>query len=576
MKEFIEFRHLETLAEKSAPKFLSVLEDQLRLGGIEPAIEKLRLSGICVDPYGTRKYSKLLKNRQNLISSYNKEEKESLSKLLRDARFFDLLFDSFRNLRASTGVTALSLEHQIPAFLLAGEMFLGAFAAYARGKKIDEIKKIYPFVIGFGDKDNKLVSPEKVFAEMVSLFDKVIEQLGLILKYLDFTGASFVGLNSTISAEEVITSRDHIILFDRYDVVNKAYEYWRFWGGSIVSQKETEIYFYPLVEKDFFSQRIGSIRSRIRRNKWIEEFRLVMDKIPFNSSTKQLPTTAYRLPEECLSATFCHDYFGSDDLSEEILGISLAEWIRAYTIIRQISDLFLEERKSIRPFTLQEWCIAKTKSDWIGIFAANGIDKDKAQELVSNLTFGKTARDLVDCPFIPIDGFLVVLPSLGSNIAAADAMLSNFMYKRLEVSFRGKGLENRVLQMLSQNGIGCRNIVSREGDEEYECDAVFVLEDILFLIECKAFLQPNSPRTYYEFIDKATSASVQLGRISSYFERNITVVKEQLKLADSWQPKRVHKIIVSGTLLGKSFTINDCYITDKSILNVFLIGKLLV
>jgi hypothetical protein len=168
-----------------------------------------------------------------------------------------------------------------------------------------------------------------------------------------------------------------------------------------------------------------------------------------------------------------------------------------------------------------------------------------------------------------ISGQAHLLPSLTSKIAPADAMLSNFMYKRLDVSLRGKGLENRILANLAKNGIPGKNVNSHHKGEEYECDIVFILEENLFFVECKAFLQPDSPRTYYEFVDKITNAPNQLIRISSFYENNIEIIRDKFGMPETWMPKQIYKIIVSGALLGESFSINDCYVTDESILQRF-------
>jgi hypothetical protein len=407
MKEFIEFRPLERLSGQPA-EFLAFLDAQIKEHGIEHATNLLRLSGICVDIYGTGKYTELLEDAKRLISSYDGEHNKFLTKLSQDVNLFEAVFDSFRELRSSTGVTEIPLDRQISAFLLTAEMFLGSLTAYAQLKNIDDIQKVYPFVIGFADNNSNFVSPEKVLGKIIQLFDNVMEQLGLILKYLYFTGASFVGLHSTIKIDEIISSRDHIQLFDRYDVIYKKYEYWRFFDGNLVTPKETIIYFSPTVETDLISQRIGTFRARIRRNKWMQEFRLVMEKVPTDPATKQLPKTGYRLPEEFLSSIFCHDYFGSDDLSEKILEISLAEWIRAYTILSQVSTQFLTERKSMKPFALSEWCLAKTEQEWVSVFETNGITQNNAKTIVKSLIFDKNAKDLIDCPFIPIDGYLIL------------------------------------------------------------------------------------------------------------------------------------------------------------------------
>ena len=569
MKEFIEFRDLERVSGSSGSDFLRIISRDLNEQNIEYVIERLKLSGICVDIYGTHKYQEILDSATAIINARTTKPIIALQRLLNNVKLFNMLFQDFDNLREQTGVNKIPAYSQIPALLITGEIFLSSLQDYSRGLDLRILETKYPFVIAFGKDNGSLAPPEKVLNEIIDLNEKVMEQIGIVMKYLYHKDVPTYGLDALVSKDEIKICRQHFDLLGRYETLLHIYEHWRFWGGNLFPETASKINFKYQNENDHYSQRIAVFRSRILRNKWMHDFQLYIDKLPVDPKTESLPPTDFRTNNEYLSVSFCRELFGSVDLKEKILNITLAEWIRAYTILQQLSEDFLAKRDGAKKLSVREWCIVRSKDEWIETLILNGIDQIGAKIIVENLIFNRTAKDLFDCPFISLGDSLVILPSLVSFISPVDAMLSNFYNKELALNFRGRGLELKVIEMLSTQNIIGKNIKTSNGSDEYECDVVFVLDHDLYFIECKTFLQPETPRRYYEYIGKLTEAANQLNRISSYLETNLNVVKTSLNLDNDWKANHIHKIIVSSALVGEPFFINDCYITDASNLKRF-------
>jgi hypothetical protein len=567
MKKFIEFRDLEKVLGSSGKYFLEKLGNDLSEDR-KYAIERLKLSGVCVDIYGSGKYKEILKSAVAMFIEKAQPE-ETLQKILNQAMIFNKLFQDFDELRDNTGVNTISSENQIPAFLIASEIFLSSLHDYSKGFDKETLQTKYPFVIAFRKSESILAPPEKVLAEIIHLNDKVMEQIGVVIKYLYHKGVPSCGLDSLVSIGEIKISRQHFALLERYEALFNVYEYWRFWEGLIYPETATKFKFEIENENFQYSQRIAVFRERIRRTKWMQDLSTIKDKISVDPETKSLPPICFRIPEEYLSVVFCKDLFGSDDLQERILNITLAEWIRAYTILQQISLDFLEKRIGTTKLTVRDWCIVKTKDEWVDALTVNGINQINAEVMIENLIFRPTSKDVIDCPLISLDDSLVILPSLAAMISPADAMLSNFNNKELLGNFRGRGFELSIIEMLAKQNIFGKNIKTSNGSEEYECDVVFVLDQDLFFVECKAFLQPETPRRYYEYIGKLTEAADQLNRISSFFEHNLEVVKTSLGLNNAWKANHIYKLILSSAMVGEPFFINNCFITDDSILKRF-------
>lgn len=349
----------------------------------------------------------------------------------------------------------------------------------------------------------------------------------------------------------------------------RTYEYWRFWGGNI-NNRGNIFYYSHSDENDFYAHRISVFRSRIFRNSHMQKIKLLRDHINITPETNVLPQKGFRSLEEVIASDFCYNYFGSLDLSESVLGITLAEWVRSYMIFQQESLRFLEARDHKSPLNLSNWCMIKTRQGWAQLLVDNGIEQSKAKNIVKNITFNASSRDLIDCPLIPMDeDSLVALPTLVNFISPADAMLSNFIQRTFEIGFRGTRFENQVQKMLDDAKIPAKKIKTTYEGQEYECDIAFILDDTLFLTECKTFLQPQSPRDYYAFIGKLADAVTQLRRISNFYQNHLDIVKREMNLDASWRPKSIYNLIITNAFLGKPYFLEDCHITDISLLTRF-------
>ena len=541
MKKYIEFHDLEQKASESPKEFLEIIQETLRTKGLKFAVESLKLSGVCVDIYGSQKYKALFNDAINLLNDQTlRKQQGPIRKLLRESELFEELFRDFENLRVDSGVTEIPKEQQIPAMLLAGEIFLSSLHEFSTGEKtIDEINDRFPFTVALINSEGKIAAPKEAFTEALHIFENVLEWLGTILKYLYHIGMPSVGLKEEVSREHLSVSRKHIELFDVYRSLERTYEYWRFWGGNLDNRGKVFQYFHG-DENDFYAHRISVFRSRIFRNSHIQTLKLLCERINVTPDTNTLPLKGFRSLEEVITTDFCQIYFSSLDLSESVLGITLAEWIRGYIILHQVSLRFLETRDHRSPLNLANWCIVKTRQEWTQLLVDNGIEQSKAKNIVKSITFKPASRDLIDCPLIPMDDdFLVALPTLLKFVSPADAMLSNFIQKTFETGFRGKRFENQVLKMLDESKIQAKKIKTTYEDQEYECDVAFILDDSLFLTECKTFLQPQSPRDYYAFIGKLEDAVAQLKRISSFYQKHLDIIRRELNLDVSWQPSRL-------------------------------------
>ena len=562
--DFVEFRHLERLANKSPSKFLNFLKEALFQHGLEYCVRLLKLSGICVDIYGTGNNRKTYEKCLNVLVGTNREKDERISKLDKEVCLWNSIFEDFRNLRHSTGVEEIKLKRQIPSFLLVIEMVISAGMEYALGHKLKDIKQRYPLVLALGDEEEKIIEDRRAHSHLLQIMDNIMENAGIILRYLIYNKAPLEGNKTTVSGKDLRTSLQHIFLIDRYDQLLHQYEFWKFYDSELEMSTNFNIFIKPIDLENYVAQHVSNTRYRMLRMKWMFDFGVMASQMKVDPETKSLPPKNLRIDLEGLASIFCHEFFGSEELAECLLGVPLAEWIRAFTVLHQEGKKYIDSRTSVAPLALSKWCIVQSKEVWVETMKKGGIEESKAEIIIDNLTFGPDSKDMLDCPLFPIDGLLLALPSILYQIEPGAALMSNFLSKSLDVSFKGRGLEKRLLTSISDAGLKCSEVSDNDNGEEFQCDIVFKVEDDLFYVECKSFIQPSTPREHYELFDKLYEATKQLNRIADYYNNKLDKVKHQLKLRDDWVPKNSHRLVVCSAMVGQETVINGCHIIDES------------
>ncbi|MEA3422993.1 MAG: hypothetical protein U9Q80_04230 [Bacillota bacterium] len=129
--------------------------------------------------------------------------------------------------------------------------------------------------------------------------------------------------------------------------------------------------------------------------------------------------------------------------------------------------------------------------------------------------------------------------------------------------------EGIVIDVLKANGIKANSIKKKgrlngNDEREFQCDCAFALNNDLVLVECKAFTQPFSSRSFYEYINKKEEAIEQFKSIAEFYTNNIDYVREAIDLDDSWNPRNVVKIILTTVYSGMNESIGEYNFMDFS------------
>jgi hypothetical protein len=193
-----------------------------------------------------------------------------------------------------------------------------------------------------------------------------------------------------------------------------------------------------------------------------------------------------------LSNIYCDDMFVS---LSEYKGLTVKEWVRGYACLQYLvgkvkdSSNFLYSREVL-----------------VNTFILGGISQDKADLLLSFMLYGRKSRDLYDCPIVKVSsGDYFVFHEIVEDLSIFSTLASQF--SNLNVDFKNKGFnfEKTVIEKLEDNNIEVRSFKFKRGLDEYEYDAVFILGNKVFVVECKnrslSSCNPVRSARYKKFMD---------------------------------------------------------------------------
>ncbi|MCG6268362.1 hypothetical protein, partial [Vibrio furnissii] len=234
--------------------------------------------------------------------------------------------------------------------------------------------------------------------------------------------------------------------------------------------------------------------------------------------------------------------------------LTLAEWIRSYSALQRISqDIDIDTNSKILS---HEYII--------DILDSVGIPKDKGEIFIDLITFSQGSKDLYDCPLIKIenDSYYFAYYSC-SDFSAANVILSRFSSLEAESSDKGFKFESDVIEMVRKGVGNCESFKFKRGLDEYEYDAVFTIDNKLFILECKnrslSWYNPVKAFRNKKYLFETTEQVLRLkDALISYPE----VLQEKLGI-DVAEYEIIPVIFNCMPFCWKG-TLNNVYVTDYS------------
>ncbi|MBJ8403892.1 hypothetical protein I6M91_06215 [Citrobacter cronae] len=407
-----------------------------------------------------------------------------------------------------------------------------------------------------------------------SALDKIVNFLTLTLKMFAY--------------EHKLTRSENIIIPDKIDVdeslVNNAssiFYYSLAWNDLITCTKSC-IYFdnsIQIAEPNEIPENVKNdgITTAVLFNRTIDDFEY-FDSISNARLSRRLSQNFFeaiskfhlekRLPSDISKWSGCLDAHpitleeypylsslmeavSSRDSNDIVLGLSLREWVRGYSVISYVSKNAKHK-------------IIYSKEEITSVLRLAGFTELKAEIFIKNITFGNDSRDIYDSPLIQTSNssYLLFTPAYTSPLIS-NIILSKFSSKQADLSKKGYGFESDMIGILNKYELVNSHFKFKRGLEQYEYDAVFLLDDKAFILECKnTTLSGGSLTRAFQKKEFIAEAVAQVKRLVDGLASNPEVFEEQFgKNIDDYE---LVPVIMNNLPFSMPGKIDGVYVTDSS------------
>ena len=271
-------------------------------------------------------------------------------------------------------------------------------------------------------------------------------------------------------------------------------------------------------------------------------------------------------------------YLHTDDIYTLIDDVPIIYWIKAYAALIRYAKR-VNFINSFRGFfliraLLSKWLLVRSSDEWIELFTQVGIPVECANKIFDSLTYSKKSSDLYDFPLVRTKNKYMIVPAL-LNVAHPGKLLkSRFRQNDFNISHKGKLFEKEIVDMLKQHNIPVVQVHRRYAGKDYECDIVFLLDDTLFLCECK----DNGDKYLYDYVAEFYENDVaQMERICSFFETRTDIICEEFNKIgySNIRFKKVQKLLIYNTVFHSILKVKNINIVDyERFVAVFRRGNL--
>ena len=198
------------------------------------------------------------------------------------------------------------------------------------------------------------------------------------------------------------------------------------------------------------------------------------------------------------------EFFYSDDLMEEYLGIKLDRWVSIYIYFYKLA---FNER------TILKIDIENLKNDLL----KNKFSVAEIEAIFNHLIFGKNKNDLFSSFLIEYNNSILLLPSIIKMIEPLKSLMVLFTNNN-EISKKGSKYEESIHELLLRYNLSAiKNVKTSSNGESYELDILLYIDDTLFAIECKTQFQHDNVRGYCRNIQELDYYIDKFKRNLKYF-----------------------------------------------------------
>lgn len=557
---------------------------------IDIALDVLRISSIYYNRFSVQtevEYNNTFKKCINELVNSFPDNIELISEFESQCKIMHDINNSFFAATKCAGIWRENTKKShalILNLIMFCEMFLSSLSSLVVVNDPKKMKRIFPLFI-VSENINIHAEPDIEYFRVIDrAFDEVANYTGRIFSYLRTHGP--LKLTSCVNKQTLLSMGGYLNEWNVFDSLSRVRDFFRL-SSAVFTKLDNNIY---SLEVDSFclyrDYEIARNRLMMRASHLYSEVHEFSNKHFHLNSWVKDHMPSYLNSDGVFSSFHLSELenMSPDDLHEEYGNISLFNWVHAYQCLVELSKEEMSKRfSSTKPIPLQldRWLIIKSRESWLSFFQRKGIAADAAKKLIDYFTFNSKSHDLNDCPFIPCMDGLCLMPALIANSSVTRSLMSLFGSKKISQASKGRFHEQQFIKQVRDAGIKASPI---DAHANYQCDCVILLDDCLIFTELKSNGQPIYYGKYYQQVCNIVGDSSlihdhnnkfmrsyfqQINRISEHYLNHLDVIIKEFELPSTWQPKGVYKLIVTTTMLGGKYHVDDTYVADKYALSSF-------
>lgn len=559
-----EGRKLNILDLRKLEKYKNLEQyvEYMNNNSFEDFIRIVKARGILINRYGLNNDNKLKNQLSEYI--YNNKTDCEIEKWDDLKKESDIVNDIRNQFNENLKNDFIKVKNPLESFLLVTEKLL----RFIHNIIDDKEKTNNELGLNF---DLKIEKNNFYKQNIMRFHDVLTIEINKILTSLLFFEypKHLIDVKANIEESELENSFKHFNYVQINDLLDHAINSWKLGGRKIyVKENITTFDICGDLEENFF---IVLGRYESKSNKIYIDIAEILKKYgeiyPIGENI-----TDYLNLHEFLSCGFLAEYIGVnndltcytykvDNINYE--SVSIKELIRAYYVLMELSIKYINNQESICN-NLYSWCMILTHQEIKSNFARYGIKDEHIDVLIKQLTYRK-GIDIFDAPMINIGKDYLVLPSVLIKIDVSKLVLSIIS----EIKSRGNLFEEEIKTRITSQGIKCDSLYYKD-NEEYQCDLAFIIENDLFICECKAWNEIKNINGYYNMLLKMQDSKIQLNRIAEKFKKKINIINEKFNYPSNHVFDNIHEIVITLNMQGIYNKIDDTYFVDKSCLLRFL------
>ncbi len=376
--------------------------------------------------------------------------------------------------------------------------------------------------------------PEGNEVNVDAVYSNIIGTLSLTLKMLSYEH-KLLSEDKMIAPPKVGVTDEHVFKAGSIqlyattwnsleDIANRTL----FFGGEITSMENAEIprssfpeNFYSKFANPLFFHRepsedeVYDFLANRRLHSWAVQntFRYMHNNInqPIPVMAKgaaalNLKGGVFVSDEEGIALMILEEILSFDVFSskERHHGLTLREWVRGYCSLK-----LMAEAKQV-----DSCLVTFEKAELERGFRDYQIPASRVPILIKHMTFGQDSRDLYDSPLIRSkDDKYSLLADVLITCNLPNVLFSRLSSLETQFEKKGKGFEDKVISFFQNRNYQCKATRFSIDHAQYDYDALLLLDDTLFLIECKNNLLSGNHAVqalrYSEFIYETVNKQVK-------------------------------------------------------------------